>query len=175
MSCIVYQKADRWKPRANIICQCERSVSPALQCKVWRVCWRVSSGVQCSEASPAAVVEHLTRHCSRHTDSQDQHGRVSATEGHCFVWFCNSLIIPSFSLLFPLPTFPSPLSSIRLVKDTDITCFTFSDFGKHFCKIVKLSTDGFIQMAIQLAFYKWDQLPTVLNVPIYLSCVHYWM
>ena len=42
----------------------------------------------------------------------------------------------------------------RLVADTDIACLTFSDFGKDFCKIVKLSPDGFIQMATQLAFYK---------------------
>lgn len=45
-------------------------------------------------------------------------------------------------------------SNVRLVEDTDIACMTFSDFGKDFCKIVKLSPDGFIQIAIQLAFYK---------------------
>ena len=46
------------------------------------------------------------------------------------------------------------LSLSRLVADTDIACLTFSDFGKDFCKIVKLSPDSFIQMATQLAFYK---------------------
>jgi carnitine O-acetyltransferase len=48
----------------------------------------------------------------------------------------------------------------KLVEDTDIACFTFSDFGKDFCKVVKLSPDSFIQMAVQLAFYKLYGYPT---------------
>ena len=42
----------------------------------------------------------------------------------------------------------------RLAENTDLICLTFTDFGKDFCKSVKLSPDGFIQMAIQLAFYR---------------------
>jgi carnitine O-acetyltransferase len=50
----------------------------------------------------------------------------------------------------------------KLVEDTDLACLTFSDFGKDFCKAVKLSPDGFIQMAIQLAFYKRYGHPTAM-------------
>ena len=48
------------------------------------------------------------------------------------------------------------LFTARLVADTDISCLTFSEFGKDFCKLVKVSPDSFVQIAIQLAFYKWE-------------------
>ena len=35
---------------------------------------------------------------------------------------------------------------------------TFSDFGKEILKMFKLSPDGFIQMAIQLAYYKYADI-----------------
>ncbi|KAK3881695.1 hypothetical protein Pcinc_013879, partial [Petrolisthes cinctipes] len=41
-----------------------------------------------------------------------------------------------------------------LVSDLEMTCFKFSGFGKSFIKSQKLSPDSFIQMAIQLAFYR---------------------
>ncbi|XP_042207020.1 carnitine O-acetyltransferase-like isoform X2 [Homarus americanus] len=41
-----------------------------------------------------------------------------------------------------------------LVGDLEMTCFKFSGFGKNFIKSQKLSPDSFIQMAIQLAFYR---------------------
>uniref|UniRef100_A0A8C4QV81 Carnitine O-acetyltransferase b n=1 Tax=Eptatretus burgeri TaxID=7764 RepID=A0A8C4QV81_EPTBU len=40
------------------------------------------------------------------------------------------------------------------VNDLDICCFEFSRFGKNFAKWYRLSPDGFIQMALQLAFYR---------------------
>ena len=47
--------------------------------------------------------------------------------------------------------------NFRLIKDTDLQMFTFTDFGKNFPKSVNLSPDAFIQSAIQLAYYKWAQ------------------
>ena len=44
--------------------------------------------------------------------------------------------------------------SFSLVADTDLEMFTFTEFGKNFPKSIKLSPDGFIQNAIQLAYYK---------------------
>ena len=41
-----------------------------------------------------------------------------------------------------------------LVADVDLQTFIFTDFGKNVPKQLKLSPDGFIQNAIQLAYYK---------------------
>uniref|UniRef100_A0A646QE80 CarnOAT n=1 Tax=Hemiscolopendra marginata TaxID=943146 RepID=A0A646QE80_9MYRI len=41
-----------------------------------------------------------------------------------------------------------------LVNDLDMNCFTFKAYGKNFIKSQKLSPDSYIQMAIQLAFYR---------------------
>ncbi|XP_041091373.1 carnitine O-acetyltransferase-like [Polyodon spathula] len=41
-----------------------------------------------------------------------------------------------------------------LINDLDISCFTFREFGKNFPKKYKLSPDSFIQVALQLAYYR---------------------
>ncbi|CAL1270555.1 unnamed protein product [Larinioides sclopetarius] len=41
-----------------------------------------------------------------------------------------------------------------LVDDLEMSCFTFETYGKDFIKSQKLSPDSYIQMAIQLSFYK---------------------
>ncbi|GBL97676.1 Carnitine O-acetyltransferase [Araneus ventricosus] len=41
-----------------------------------------------------------------------------------------------------------------LLDDLEMSCFTFETYGKDFIKSQKLSPDSYIQMAIQLAFYK---------------------
>lgn len=46
-----------------------------------------------------------------------------------------------------------------LVGDLEMTCFKFTGFGKNFIKSQKLSPDSFIQMAIQLAFYRIHNEP----------------
>ena len=43
------------------------------------------------------------------------------------------------------------------VQDVDLQIFTFKDYGKNFVKAIKVSPDGFIQNAIQLAYYKYIQ------------------
>uniref|UniRef100_A0A671Y0G9 Choline O-acetyltransferase n=1 Tax=Sparus aurata TaxID=8175 RepID=A0A671Y0G9_SPAAU len=42
----------------------------------------------------------------------------------------------------------------RLVNNLDMDVFTFKDYGKEFIKKQKMSPDAFIQVALQLAFYK---------------------
>lgn len=44
--------------------------------------------------------------------------------------------------------------STRLIDNVDFQAFAFCDFGKNFPKSIKVSPDGFIQNAIQLAYYK---------------------
>lgn len=69
---------------------------------------------------------------------------------------------PSVLLFYDLLHFHSPFSvysvSIysycRLISDVDLQVVTFTDFGKNIPKSFKLSPDGFIQIAIQLAYYK---------------------
>ncbi|XP_064205272.1 carnitine O-acetyltransferase b [Anguilla rostrata] len=41
-----------------------------------------------------------------------------------------------------------------LINDLDIRCFTFRRFGKNFPKQVNLSPNSFIQVALQLAYYR---------------------
>lgn len=42
----------------------------------------------------------------------------------------------------------------NLVNDLEMSCFSFELFGKDFIKSQKMSPDSFIQIAIQLAYYK---------------------
>ncbi|ROT74309.1 putative carnitine O-acetyltransferase-like, partial [Penaeus vannamei] len=46
-----------------------------------------------------------------------------------------------------------------LVEDLEMTCFLFTGFGTSFIKSQRLSPDSFLQMAIQLAFYRIHKEP----------------
>ncbi|XP_048375993.1 carnitine O-acetyltransferase-like isoform X2 [Stegostoma tigrinum] len=41
-----------------------------------------------------------------------------------------------------------------LVNDLDISCFTYRNFGKNFPKLHGISPDSFVQMALQLAYFR---------------------
>ena len=43
-----------------------------------------------------------------------------------------------------------------MVHDLDVRAFIFSDYGKDVPKANKLSPDAYIQMAMQLAYYRSD-------------------
>lgn len=52
----------------------------------------------------------------------------------------------------------------RLVDDTDLSVFVFKHFGKEFIKSTKHSPDAFIQVCIQLAYYRCSHLSTQISV-----------
>ncbi|KAF5291724.1 hypothetical protein FQR65_LT11418 [Abscondita terminalis] len=47
----------------------------------------------------------------------------------------------------------------KLVKDFQLLCFKFEMYGKEFIKMQKLSPDSYIQMAMQMAFYRMHGVP----------------
>jgi len=67
---------------------------------------------------------------------------------------------------------PSLLSAIEsakrnidvLVHDVEMNSFTFDKFGKEDIKALKFSPDSFIQIAIQMAFIRYDFLLITLPV-----------
>ncbi|CAH0603196.1 unnamed protein product [Chrysodeixis includens] len=46
-----------------------------------------------------------------------------------------------------------------LVNNLELNCFQFDKYGKNFIKTQKLSPDSYIQMAMQLAFYRLHKVP----------------
>ena len=44
--------------------------------------------------------------------------------------------------------------SYRLIADIDMFVLRFEDFGKNFPKSQNMSPDAFIQLALQLAYYR---------------------
>ena len=53
------------------------------------------------------------------------------------------------------------------MSDCDHQIFIFEDYGKGFVKSQKLSPDSFIQMAIQLTFYKY-----VIDLDVVCKCIN---
>lgn len=44
--------------------------------------------------------------------------------------------------------------ALDLLNDIDLRILAFSDYGKGFMKTAKVSPDAFIQMALQLAYFR---------------------
>ena len=44
--------------------------------------------------------------------------------------------------------------TFRLCDDTDVEIFQFKEFGKNLMKTSKCSPDAFVQMTLQLAYYR---------------------
>ncbi|KAK5613202.1 hypothetical protein CRENBAI_026271 [Crenichthys baileyi] len=95
--------------------------------------------VQCSEF----LMKHITGSPLRMV--QPSSGRALSPPRR-LLWKCNSHIQAL------LGTSGDRLQ--RLVNNLDMDVFTFETYGKEFIKKQKMSPDGFIQVALQLAFYK---------------------
>lgn len=45
--------------------------------------------------------------------------------------------------------------NFRRIEDLDFYVYRFKSYGKNFIKSCKVSPDVYIQLALQLAYYKW--------------------
>lgn len=52
----------------------------------------------------------------------------------------------------------------RLVKNLDMDAYKFKFYGKEFIKKQRMSPDAYIQLALQLAFYRYKQTPVCLHM-----------
>lgn len=61
--------------------------------------------------------------------------------------------------------------ALALVNDIDLRILAFNDYGKGFMKTAKVSPDAFIQMALQLAYYKVINIYLLItsNIKLFLK------
>ena len=52
----------------------------------------------------------------------------------------------------------TPSSAPRLIDDLDFLVLRFPDYGKNFIKSVRCSPDAYLQLALQLAYYRYAEL-----------------
>lgn len=59
--------------------------------------------------------------------------------------------------------------SCRLINDLDVNVFNFKKFGKELPKRHKLSPHSFIQVALQLAYYRSvrPRVPLIVTFPFF--------
>ncbi|KAM9773600.1 choline O-acetyltransferase-like [Syngnathus typhle] len=109
-------------------------------------------GVVCEHSAFEGVVlvqcsEHLTKHIARTTLEPAKPASCRKLPApRRLVWKCSpqvqGLLVASKERLQ------------RLVNNLDMDVFTFKDYGKEFIKKQKMSPDAFVQVALQLAFFK---------------------
>ncbi|KAK4880539.1 hypothetical protein RN001_008685 [Aquatica leii] len=104
-----------------------------------------------SEGQPVAVmVDYLVNHMKKD-------GSALVPDN------CNA--VPPIKLCFKINNMvkchidTSAANIDKLVSDFELICFKFEMYGKEFIKTQKLSPDSYIQMAMQLAFYRMHGYP----------------
>ncbi|XP_017338290.1 choline O-acetyltransferase [Ictalurus punctatus] len=109
-------------------------------------------GVVCEHSPFEGIVlvqctEYLLQYMTRSPSKLMKGSRVSdLTVPQRLSWNCSSLILSMLS--------SSADNLQRLVRNLDMEVFTFRGYGKEFIKKQKMSPDAYIQVALQLAFYR---------------------
>ncbi|XP_016111094.1 choline O-acetyltransferase-like [Sinocyclocheilus grahami] len=106
-----------------------------------------------AQSKVTALVREYRRLTSRNSSCKQSSAR-SASElphPHRLLWKCS-------------PRTQGALASAadhlhRLMRNLDMNVFTFAVYGKEFIKQQKMSPDAFIQLALQLAFYRCHRRP----------------
>uniref|UniRef100_A0A671NH95 Choline O-acetyltransferase n=1 Tax=Sinocyclocheilus anshuiensis TaxID=1608454 RepID=A0A671NH95_9TELE len=108
-------------------------------------------GVVCEHSPFEGIVlvqctEHLSLRCRRSCKQSSARSASELPHPHRLLWKCS-------------PRTQDALASAadhlhRLVRNLDMNVFTFAVYGKEFIKQQKMSPDAFIQLALQLAFYR---------------------
>lgn len=69
---------------------------------------------------------------------------------------CLQALARNKSIFSEPPIFPFVCSVSRMVKNLDFLVYKFENYGKEFIKKQKMSPDAYIQVALQLAFYRYE-------------------
>lgn len=93
---------------------------------------------------PQKLRFNITPDVKRDIEKAKQNMNMYVTACQCLLCCVDS----NFVSLIPLLRFA------RMVHDLDVKVLMFSHFGKNLPKQYKLSPDGFVQVALQLAYYR---------------------